>query len=157
MDPDKIMDGLSKEINSALKAMTKTKDINEKEENDIEKGCEKCGDQIEKCGDQIMKEACIPIDSGINPNDLDYGRLVGNVCDECGHVTNVKNTDRFQCTPITREKIFKIFSETEIKQLRLYPKRGVAILNKKLDVIEKPRFEVDFTTTPPTIYKIGNQ
>lgn len=31
MDPDKIMDGLSKEINLALKAMTKTKDINEKE------------------------------------------------------------------------------------------------------------------------------
>ena len=31
MDPDKIMDGLSKELNSALKAMSKTKDINEKE------------------------------------------------------------------------------------------------------------------------------
>ena len=31
MNPDKIMDGLSKEINSALKAMSKTKDINEKE------------------------------------------------------------------------------------------------------------------------------
>lgn len=31
MDPDKLMDGLSKEINTALKAMAKTKDINEKE------------------------------------------------------------------------------------------------------------------------------
>lgn len=31
MDPDKIMDGLSKEINLELKAMAKTKDINEKE------------------------------------------------------------------------------------------------------------------------------
>jgi hypothetical protein len=31
MDPDKIMDGLSKELNSALKAMTKAKDVNEKE------------------------------------------------------------------------------------------------------------------------------
>lgn len=31
MDPDQLMDGLSKEINSALKAMAKTKDINEKE------------------------------------------------------------------------------------------------------------------------------
>jgi hypothetical protein len=31
VDPDKIMDGLSKELNSALKAMSKTKDINEKE------------------------------------------------------------------------------------------------------------------------------
>jgi len=31
VNPDKIMDGLSKEINSALKAMSKTKDINEKE------------------------------------------------------------------------------------------------------------------------------
>ncbi len=31
MDPDTIMDGLSKEINSALKAMSKTKDMNEKE------------------------------------------------------------------------------------------------------------------------------
>ncbi len=31
MDPDKIMDGLAKEINSALKAMAKTKDVNEKE------------------------------------------------------------------------------------------------------------------------------
>ena len=31
MDPDKIMDGLSKELNSALKAMSKAKDANEKE------------------------------------------------------------------------------------------------------------------------------
>ena len=31
MDPDKIMDGLSKELNSALKAMGKAKDANEKE------------------------------------------------------------------------------------------------------------------------------
>ena len=31
MDPDKAMDGLSKELNSALKAMSKAKDINEKE------------------------------------------------------------------------------------------------------------------------------
>lgn len=31
MDPDKIMDGLSKEVNSALRAMSKAKDVNEKE------------------------------------------------------------------------------------------------------------------------------
>jgi hypothetical protein len=31
MDPDKIMDGLSRELNSALKAMAKAKDVNEKE------------------------------------------------------------------------------------------------------------------------------
>jgi hypothetical protein len=31
MDPDKMMDGLSKELNSALKAMAKAKDVNEKE------------------------------------------------------------------------------------------------------------------------------
>lgn len=31
MEPDTIMDGLSEEINLALKAMTKAKDINEKE------------------------------------------------------------------------------------------------------------------------------
>ncbi len=31
MDPNKIMDGLSKELNVALKAMTKAKDVNEKE------------------------------------------------------------------------------------------------------------------------------
>ena len=31
MDPDKIMNGLSNELNSALKAMTKAKNINEKE------------------------------------------------------------------------------------------------------------------------------
>ena len=31
MDPDKTMDGLSKELNSALKAMSKAKDVNEKE------------------------------------------------------------------------------------------------------------------------------
>ena len=31
MDPEKIMDGLSKELNSALKAMSKTKDVDEKE------------------------------------------------------------------------------------------------------------------------------
>ena len=31
MDPDKIMVGLSKELNSALKAMSKANDVNEKE------------------------------------------------------------------------------------------------------------------------------
>ena len=31
MDPEKIMDDLSKELNSALKAMAKAKDVNEKE------------------------------------------------------------------------------------------------------------------------------
>ena len=31
MDPDKIMDGLSKELNSALKAMAKAKDLDERE------------------------------------------------------------------------------------------------------------------------------
>lgn len=31
MDPEKIIDGLSKELNSALKAMGKAKDVNEKE------------------------------------------------------------------------------------------------------------------------------
>lgn len=31
MDPEKIMDGLSKELNNALKAMAKAKDLNEKE------------------------------------------------------------------------------------------------------------------------------
>ena len=31
MDPDKIMNGLSNELNSALKAMTKAKNMNEKE------------------------------------------------------------------------------------------------------------------------------
>lgn len=31
MDPDKIMEGLSKELNSTLKAMAKAKDVNEKE------------------------------------------------------------------------------------------------------------------------------
>jgi hypothetical protein len=31
MDPDKIMNGLSNELNFALKAMAKTKNVNEKE------------------------------------------------------------------------------------------------------------------------------
>ena len=31
MDPDKIMDGLSKELSTALKAMAKTKDLTDKE------------------------------------------------------------------------------------------------------------------------------
>ena len=31
MDPEKIMGGLSQELNSALKAMSKAKDVNEKE------------------------------------------------------------------------------------------------------------------------------
>jgi len=31
MEPDKVMDGLAKEINLALTAMSKAKDINEKE------------------------------------------------------------------------------------------------------------------------------
>lgn len=31
MEPDKIIDGLSKQLNSAMKAMSKTKDLDEKE------------------------------------------------------------------------------------------------------------------------------
>ena len=31
MDPDRVMSGLERELNSALKAMSKTKDLNEKE------------------------------------------------------------------------------------------------------------------------------
>ena len=31
MDPDRVMNGLERELNSALKLMSKTKDINEKE------------------------------------------------------------------------------------------------------------------------------
>lgn len=31
MDPDKIMDALTKELNATLKAMAKAKDVNEKE------------------------------------------------------------------------------------------------------------------------------
>ena len=31
MDPEKIIDGLSRELNFALKAMSKAKDVNEKE------------------------------------------------------------------------------------------------------------------------------
>ena len=31
MDPEKIMDGLARELNSAMKAMSKTNDLNEKE------------------------------------------------------------------------------------------------------------------------------
>ena len=31
MDPEKIMDGLTKELIAALKAMSKTKDVNERE------------------------------------------------------------------------------------------------------------------------------
>lgn len=116
----------------------------------IEKGCE-------KCGNKIMKEALTPIDSDVNPKNIDYGRLAGNECDECGHVTDIKKTDRFQCTSITHANIFKFCSEPEIKQLRLDPKQGLTILNKKLDVIGNLRFEVDFTTTPPTIYEIEDQ
>ena len=31
MEPEKVMDGLSKELNLAIKAMSKAKDVNEKE------------------------------------------------------------------------------------------------------------------------------
>jgi hypothetical protein len=31
LDPEKIMDGLARELNSAMKAMSKTNDLNEKE------------------------------------------------------------------------------------------------------------------------------
>lgn len=45
MDPDKIMDGLSKELNTALKAMAKAKDVNEKEANSriVRNLCESLG------------------------------------------------------------------------------------------------------------------
>ena len=45
MDPEKIMDGLSKELNFALKAMAKAKDVDEKEAySRIEKNlCESLG------------------------------------------------------------------------------------------------------------------
>jgi hypothetical protein len=115
--------------------------------NIIEEGCE-------KCGNKIMKEALVPHDQGINPHDLDYSTLAGNECDECGHVTKNGAMDRFQCTQITYANIYKICTEPEIKQLRLDPTRGLTILNKKLNDMEKLRFEIDNTTSPPTIYEV---
>lgn len=116
-------------------------------ENIIEEGCE-------KCGNRIMKEAIVPHDQGINPHNLDYRTVAGNECDECGHVTENGAMDRFQCTQITYANIYEIFSEPEIKQLRLDPTHGLTMLNKKRKNMEKSKFEIDNTTSPPTIYEV---
>ncbi|MCJ8501981.1 hypothetical protein [Desulfatitalea alkaliphila] len=58
MDPDQIMDGLSKEINSALKAMAKTKDVNEKEAYSriIKNLCKSQGVFLELAADMMSRD-----------------------------------------------------------------------------------------------------
>lgn len=58
MDPDQIMDGLSKEINSALKAMAKTKDVNEKEAYSriIKNLCESQGVFLELAAEMMSRD-----------------------------------------------------------------------------------------------------
>lgn len=68
MDPETIMDGLSKEINSALKAMSKTKDINEKEAHSriIKNLCESQGVFL-KFASEMM-----PFDGDLEEEDMPF-------------------------------------------------------------------------------------
>jgi hypothetical protein len=68
VDPVTLMDGLSNEINSALKAMSKTKDINEKEANSriIKNLCESLGVFL-KIADEMM-----PSDEDLDDEEIPF-------------------------------------------------------------------------------------
>lgn len=70
MEPDKIMEGLSKEIIASLKAMGKTKDVNEKEvySRCVKNLCESMGVFLELAG-EIMP---IDFDDDFSDNDVPF-------------------------------------------------------------------------------------
>ena len=70
MEPDEIMDGLSREIEKALKAMAKAKDINEKEAHSriIKNLCESQGVYL-KLASEMMS---LDIDDDLDEEDIPF-------------------------------------------------------------------------------------
>lgn len=70
MDPEKIMDGLSKELNNALKAMAKTKDLNEKEvySRIIKNLCESQGVFLKLASEMMMSD----FDDDLGEEDIPF-------------------------------------------------------------------------------------
>ena len=58
MDPEKIMNGLSKELDVAMKAMSKAKDVNEKETHSriVKNLCESLGVFLQLASDMLQYE-----------------------------------------------------------------------------------------------------
>ena len=73
MDPDKMMDGLSKELNAALKAMAKTKDVNEKEAYSriIKNLCESLGVFFDVLSEMMSLDFDDDFDSDFAADDFD--------------------------------------------------------------------------------------
>ncbi|PKN67606.1 MAG: hypothetical protein CVU57_02600 [Deltaproteobacteria bacterium HGW-Deltaproteobacteria-15] len=70
MDPEKIMDGLSKELNSALKAMGKAKDVNEKEAYSriVKNICESLGVFFDKASEMMSLDS----DDDLDKEDIPF-------------------------------------------------------------------------------------
>lgn len=70
MNPEKIIDGLSKELISALKAMSKAKDINEKEAHSriVKNLCESLGVFFELANEMMP----LGLDDDLNKNDIPF-------------------------------------------------------------------------------------
>ena len=73
MDPDKMMDGLSNELSAALKAMAKTKDVNEKEAYSriIKNLCESLGVFFNVISDMMPMDFDDDFDSDFAADDFD--------------------------------------------------------------------------------------
>lgn len=70
MDPDKIMDGLLKELDSALKAMSKAKDVNEKEVHSriVKNLCESLGVFFDLAGEMLP----LDFDDDLEKEDIPF-------------------------------------------------------------------------------------
>ena len=68
MDPDKIIGGLSKELISELKAMSKAKDVNEKEVHSriVKNLCESLGVFFDLASEMM------PFDGDLDENDISF-------------------------------------------------------------------------------------
>jgi hypothetical protein len=77
MDPDKIMVGLSKELNSALKAMSKANDVNEKEVHSriVKNLCESLGVFFNLASEMMSLDSDDDLEKeNIPSNGLDFDR-----------------------------------------------------------------------------------
>ncbi len=74
MDPEKTMDGLSKEIDSALKAMAKTKDLIEKETYSriVKNLCESQGVFLKLASEMMSLDIDDELDGDINDRDIPF-------------------------------------------------------------------------------------
>lgn len=99
----------------------------------------------EKCGAPILKTDPVRIDGLVTPP-------VSNMCDDCGHVTDIFRVKRFQWSAQLQSEVNRLCTYKQIKELRLNPQLFIdGILNKMLAAAGKRTVEVDASLTPSVI------